>query len=77
MSCTNKGQDRDAEDRLIRALRRPHGAVQSTPGTWVSVHMNRPRRHENRRLCQKVFAGEDPDGIVWPVGARRPHLYYW
>ncbi len=76
MSCTNRAKDRDANGRLKRGYRHPK-FTQSTPGSWVRVHMNRPRRHENRRLCQRVLAGDDPEGSVWPLGCRRPHLYYW
>lgn len=49
----------------------------TTPGWWANLYMNRPKRRENRRLCKEVAAGADPDSIVFPLGNRRPHVYYW
>ncbi|WP_295679509.1 hypothetical protein [uncultured Nevskia sp.] len=76
MSITNRAKDRDAAGRLRRSFRRPNH-TQSTPGYWVRLHMNRPRRHENRHMCWQVMRGRDPDGLIWPLGSRKPHVYYW
>lgn len=76
MSITNRATDRDANGRLKRSYRGPNW-VQSTPSWWTHVHMNRPQRHENRRLCRLIVAGDHTDSTVWPVGSRKPHRYYW
>lgn len=76
MSTTNRAKDRDDRGYLKRNLRGPNN-VMSTPGHWVRTHMNRPRRHENRRLCRLVLQGRDPDEVIWPRGSRKPHLYFW
>lgn len=49
----------------------------TTPGWWVNLYMNRPKRRENRSLCKTIEAGADPDSAVFPLGSRRPHVYYW
>ena len=51
--------------------------VSSTPGWWVSLYMNRPKRRENRRLCREIVAGTVPESMAFPLGNRRPHVYYW
>lgn len=76
MSITNSARDRDESGRLKRGLRGPN-LVQSTPARWTRIHMNRPRRHENRQLCRLIVARRDPDAVVWPLGSRKPHIYYW
>ena len=76
MSTTNRATDRDDRGRLKRCLRGPN-LVQSTPRYWVQLYMTRPRRRENRRLCLQVVRGRGPDAIAWPLGSRRPHVYYW
>ena len=76
MSITNRAHDRDARGRLKRGYRGPN-RVMSTPGYWVRLHMNRPRRHENRSLCYRVTLGDDPDGMIWPLGCHKPHKYFW
>lgn len=76
MSTTNRARDRDEVGRLKRNFRGPN-ATQTTPGSWVRQHMNRPRRLENRRLCRLVVAGGSPDVMVWPLGSRKPHIYRW
>jgi len=75
MSVFNKSRDRDERGHVLRVYRRPKYPT-STPGWWVNMHMNRPRRHENRRLCRQVLTGIAPDSIMWPPGSRKPHLYY-
>ena len=76
MSTTNRAKDRDEFGRLKRHLRGPNSTF-STPGHWVSMHMNRPLRQENRRLCRLISSGRDPEGITWPLGSKKPHVYYW
>ncbi|WP_411888377.1 hypothetical protein [Hydrocarboniphaga effusa] len=76
MSNTNRAKDRDDRGRLKRNLRRPKYPM-STPGWWVRLQVNRPRRHENRYLCHRVLRGFDPEGMTWPLGSHKPHVYYW
>lgn len=76
MSIYNRATDRDDHGRLKRSYRRPPFPM-STPGRWVCVHMNRPRRHRNRALCRCVVQGREPEQLIWPLGNRKPHVYYW
>lgn len=76
MSNYNRATDRDGRGRLKRTYRRPSHTL-STPGWWVRVHMNRPRRRANRELCRLMALGHDPDAINLPLGNRKPHVYYW
>ena len=76
MSTTNRAKDRDEFGRLKRRFRGPHSLL-STPSYWVREHMNRPLRHSNRRLCRLVSMGLDSEEIAWPLGSRKPHVYYW
>jgi hypothetical protein len=76
MSTYNRALDRDEHGRLKRSYRRPPFPM-STPGSWVREHMHRPRRQQNRRLCQKVLAAHDLDAVTWPLGNRKPHIYFW
>ena len=49
-----------------------------TPAWWTRMFMNRPKRVENRRLCNVALFDEDQgDGMVFPVGNNKPHRYYW
>ena len=77
MSTTNRRRDRDEHGRLKRKYRGPN-SIMTTPGYWVTLHMNRPRRHLNRLLCHLVTQqGLDHAGIAWPLGNRKPHIYFW
>lgn len=76
MSTYNRALDRDENGRLKRSYRRPPFPM-STPAYWVRDHMNRPRRRQNRQICRLVTRGHDPEGFSWPLGNRKPHVYYW
>lgn len=76
MSTYNRALDRDERGRLKRHYRRPNFPM-STPNWWVREFMNRPRRRENRHLCRLIKFGCDPDLMIWPLGNRKPHRYYW
>lgn len=47
------------------------------PGHWNILFHSRPKRRRNKSNCHKVLQGEDWDHIVWDLGNRRPHIYYW
>ena len=80
MSHHNQHSDRDGRGRLLRRKYRncyltafPRG----TPKWWRKLHMTRPKRRENSLYCFRVMKGDDPDGLAFPLGNRKPHVYYW
>lgn len=79
MSVKNKSNDRDESGRIRRKYtgKTSNPFPNGTPSWWVNLFMNRPKRRANRRLCQRIVAGDCPDGLVYPVGNRKPHIYYW
>jgi hypothetical protein len=79
MSTTDKTTDRGPDGRLRRDYRRFYGPrfPSGTPKWWRKLHMTRPRRRANKRICYLILSGADPDGLVLPLGNRRPHVYYW
>ncbi len=49
-----------------------------TPSWWVRLYMNQPKRAETHRLERKIEVGEvDVDSVIFPLGRRKPHVYYW
>jgi hypothetical protein len=79
MSNTHRWIDRGPYGRLLRKYRRWYGPgfPSGTPKWWRKLHMTRPARRENRALCHSVELGADPDRLVFPLGSRKPHEYYW
>lgn len=79
MSNTHRWMDRGPDGRLLRKYRGPRGPgfPLGTPKWWRKLHMTRPVRRENRALCHCIEQGGDPDRLVFPLGSRRPHVYYW
>ncbi|MFQ6006584.1 MAG: hypothetical protein ACE5OQ_13905 [Woeseia sp.] len=80
MSRTHRHRDRDAHGRLLRKYRHPHHGVRfprGAPKWWRKLYMSRPRRRKNRMLCHLVEKGVDPEGLVFPLGNHKPHVYYW
>lgn len=80
MSVTNRAKDRGADGRLrlkyrgkVRWPHFPRGA----PKWWRKMFFTRPRRRENKRLCKLAAVSHGPDRLVFPVGNRKPHAYYW
>jgi hypothetical protein len=48
------------------------------PSWWDLVFHTRPRRREQQRLLRDIKMGwRDPDGVAWPLGADKPHNYFW
>lgn len=60
-----------------KAFRDGHLTLSHTPCWWVNLYMNKPKRRKNERLCDLVLKGHDPEDIAWPVGNRKPHIWYW
>lgn len=47
------------------------------PSHWNIIFHSRPKRRRDKYNCIKIMHGCDPDGIVWDLGNRKPHTYYW
>jgi len=79
MSTTHRYLDRGPDGRLLRKYRRLYGPafLGGTPKWWRKLFMTRPRRRENRALCHRILRGEDYERLAFPVGSRKPHVYYW
>jgi hypothetical protein len=48
-----------------------------TPRWWRRMFMVQPLRRANKDHIHRVCRGDDPEGISWPMGSRKPHHYYW
>jgi hypothetical protein len=80
MSNLNQHSDRDADGKLLRRkFRSCYGSrfPSGTPKWWRKLHMTRPRRRANALCCTRIAKGADPDGIQFPLGNHKPHVYYW
>lgn len=79
MSIKNKSKDRGCNGRIKRKYTGPYTTMcfKHTPKWWVKLHMTRPKRRQNKRLCIAIIKGEDADGLIHPLGNRKPHEYYW
>lgn len=47
------------------------------PAWWDRTFHTRKKRARNKALVRKVMKGADPDGVTFPLGNRKPHIYYW
>lgn len=48
------------------------------PAWWDRQFHIRPKRAATKRLERKILRGEiDPDDTAWPLGSRKPHIYFW
>jgi hypothetical protein len=79
MSTTHRYQDRGPDGKLLRKYRHRYGPPfpHGTPKWWRKLHMTRPRRRQSRALCHRALRGEEYDDLVFPLGNRKPHEYYW
>lgn len=79
MSTTHRYRDRGPDGKLLRTCRRWYGPrfPDGTPKWWRKLHMTRPRRRANTAFCHRAERGEDYDDLVFPLGNRKPHEYYW
>lgn len=80
MSVKNKLKDRDVNGKIKRQYTsRTKGEVHwyAAPKAWTNLYMTRPKRRKTKYLCDLVNRGLDPDGIVYPLGNHKPHIYYW
>lgn len=52
--------------------------MSGSPAWWDRLFHTRRKRAEVRRLESKVLRGDvDPDDLCWPLGNRKPTIYYW
>jgi hypothetical protein len=49
----------------------------TTPTAWTRMRMNRPKRYDNKRLLREVMHNLDYDATAFPLGSRKPHVYYY
>lgn len=80
MSNLNQHSDRGADGKLLRGKYRSHHGVRcpnGTPKWWRRLFMTRPRRHANAACCVRIIKGADPEGMAFPLGNHKPHVYYW
>jgi hypothetical protein len=79
MSVKNKSKDRDAHGRINRKYTGHESTywLAHTPRWWIKIYMVRPKRRLDKKLCQQIPKTEDYDSLVFPVGNRKPHVYYW
>lgn len=79
MSTTHRYRDRGPDGKLSRTYRRWYGPrfPNGTPKWWRKLHMTRPRRRETKALCYRAMCEEELDGLVFPLGNRKPHKYFW
>lgn len=79
MSVKNRVKDRDPNGRISRkyTAKESNPFPNGTPSWWTKLYMNRPKRRENRRLCKMALSGVDADELNFPLGNRKPHVYYW
>ncbi|MFB2531942.1 hypothetical protein ACEYYA_07235 [Paracoccus sp. p3-h83] len=56
-----------------RTARFPDGS----PAFWNILYHSRPRRRRTAAALARLLRGADPDGMVWDLGNRKPHLYFW
>lgn len=50
----------------------------TTPTWWIRLFMNRPKRHTNKRILAAVKHGQiDCEAAVYPLGNRKPHIYFY
>ncbi|MGH1403804.1 MAG: hypothetical protein ACRBDL_06130 [Alphaproteobacteria bacterium] len=60
-----------------KTFRDGHKTIKETPGWFVGMYMNKPKRRQNTRLCYEVMQGKDHEDFAWPTGNHKPHIYYW
>ena len=79
MSIKNKAKDRDQHGKIKRKYTGPDSTdwLNHTPKWWIKLYMTRPKRRRNKEVCTAIMKGKDPDDLVYPLGNRKPHIYYW
>ena len=55
----------------------PNGSRRGeSPSHWNIIFHHRPGRRRDKENCRKAMMG-DEDRVVWDLGNRKPHIYYW
>ena len=47
------------------------------PSHWNILFHHRPKRRRDKLNCAKILKGHDSDAVIWDLGNRKPHVYYW
>jgi len=48
------------------------------PSHWNILFHHRPRRRRDKARCMQLMQGKvHPDALIWDLGNRKPHVYYW
>lgn len=79
MSVKNKVKDRDYHGKIKRKYTGPESTfwLNTKPSHWVRLYMNVPKRRRSKKLCRDILLGKDPEGMIFPTGNKKPHVYYW
>lgn len=80
MSVKNKAKDRNKKGKIQRKYTsRTKWAVHwdAAPKAWRNLYMTRPQRRKTKHLCKRIVKGLDYEGVAFPVGSHKPHVYYW
>jgi len=81
MSIKNKAIDRDNHGRIKSKYTRKAfrgGHPWGTPSWYINQYMTRPKRRASKNLCRALHRGSaHEDSVVFPLGNRKPHIYYW
>lgn len=79
MSIKNKTKDRNSKGKIDRKFtsRSKWRSWKSTPSWWTNLHMTRPERRKNKKVCNDIIKGKNFDDMALPLGNNKPHEYYW
>lgn len=82
MAIKNKTYDRDDNGHIKRKYTGPSHKWQcafpkGSPKSWRKTVVIRPKRRECERLCHKALQYERIDDLIFPLGNRKPFIYYW
>jgi len=80
VSVKNKATDRDSRGRIRREYTsRTKDAIHwnAAPKAWTNLYMTRPKRREEKRLCGLLVREINAEGVTFPLGNHKPHIYYY
>jgi hypothetical protein len=61
----------------VRDGKHPINYSNSAPWWWRNLMMTRPKRRLTQSLCRNVLQGLDAEGVIWPLGNHKPHIWYY
>lgn len=77
MSNLNQRADGGANSKLLRGKFRSCHRLRFPTGTrkrWRRL-FTLPQRHAKAVCCARIIKGTDPDGMAFPLGNHKPHVY--